>query len=445
MKCVKHENIRGLEASNRAEWLLFRKNFIGGSDVAKIFDLSPWECSLEYFNKCCGISNKINLESNTAAKTGGKIYEPFVQLQFIAYCKNYMGIDINVVDNEEDFYNMDNVIYNDPRYYCHSDYPFMGAEVDALVRLDGKTYVLEYKTTGNESMKQQHTIKNYKNGIPPQYYVTQCRHYTAVMDTDGAILCCCWGFKSDSNSMAVIFIGRDLDYEKAMIEGEEKFWTAVQDLDDWSPDLCNGALLKKYYTNFYGEVKEYEAPAEIPCEYYEKFMEYSNRKKTIAELSASIAELKNLNDIFEAEIIDIAKDNNKAVCKDADGEHPIWVDLKTPTDKSNSGGRVTKIANHILETRTGFNYNLFETEHPDLFKKFTVEVLDCATLKEENPALFRKFLIPPTAKPNGDANEVKISTTSPTTEVEQKTKEKPKRGKKKKADADSSTSTEANS
>ena len=179
---------------DRKDWLMLRKNGIGGSDAGAVCGLNPYVSPLEvYFSKTCeGVDE--GAPDNEAMREGRDL-EDYVARRFM----EASGLKVRRA----------NVMY------ASREHPFMIADVDRLVtgRENGITG-LECKTASPYSEEK------WKDGKIPAYYIMQCYHYMAVLD-------------AQSWYIAVMVYGREFKYIKLerdeeiiqqLIMIEENFW-----------------------------------------------------------------------------------------------------------------------------------------------------------------------------------------------------------------------------
>ena len=131
----------------RTQFLLDRRQGIGGSDVAAIMGISPWKTPLDVYNdKVCTF---VEDEPNEDMKRGFKA-EKYVLEDYV----DHTGSTIQT--------NLETII--------HPDYPFMRANVDA--RLVDENVIVEAKST-------KAPISTWDSGIP-KYYKTQVAYYAMI-------------------------------------------------------------------------------------------------------------------------------------------------------------------------------------------------------------------------------------------------------------------------
>jgi len=135
----------------RAEWLKYRTMGIGGSDVSAIAGINPYRSVFQLWLEKTGQVEPT--ESGSECAHFGTILEPIVKQEFT----ERTGIEIT-----------------EPKYlYQHKDYPFMLANLDGVVTVDGEDCIFEAKTAS--AYKQD----EWDGHIPPEYML-QIQHYMAV-------------------------------------------------------------------------------------------------------------------------------------------------------------------------------------------------------------------------------------------------------------------------
>lgn len=179
---------------DRKGWLESRRQGIGGSDVAALFDVHPWMSKYTLYMDKMGLLPE---KDSTAAMLVGHELEPLTRRLY-----------------QED---TDRQVHNAQERFKHHEHSFMLATTDGtVIRPDRQDEgVFEGKTTNPFS------AKDWAEG-PPLHYVLQCHHY---MVTSGRK----WA------SVAVLVLGEkdplrwcdielDQEFAEMMIDAEQKFW-----------------------------------------------------------------------------------------------------------------------------------------------------------------------------------------------------------------------------
>lgn len=179
---------------DRKDWLMLRKNGIGGSDAGAVCGLNPYVSPLEvYFSKTCeGIDEGV---PDNEAMREGRDLEDYVARRFM----EASGLKVRRAN----------------MMYASREHPFMIADVDRLVtgRENGITG-LECKTAS------PYSAEKWKDGKIPAHYIMQCYHYMAVLDAQSwyiAVMVCGREFK-------YIKLERDEEIIQQLIRIEEHFW-----------------------------------------------------------------------------------------------------------------------------------------------------------------------------------------------------------------------------
>ena len=361
------------------------KTAIGGSDVAKILNVSPWETNIEFWYKKTSKPVALSRPMNQAALEGGHLFEPFVGQRF--YQK--MVKDGYRIEMIPDFtmYRSGEILLDDdglPVVDMETGtnvlrYPFALADLDERGRIyiDGKwhPFIAEYKTT---SAMKFDNIQHWKDGIVPIYYEYQCRWYMAVTNIDICFICCCWGFREDE--CAIIRIDRDLEIEEEMLEEVKSFVACVE--SETEPDIssCKADLFNNFYLRLYGERDSYKYVELDPDQYAGIFMKAKKLDEKIQAAEKTTAELKAQREEIYKELFTVYGDCAVGKCKIGD-------EICTLTLKPSM-------------TRGGLDIEKMIAENPALFNKYANSV-NSTLLKKENPEEYKKYYIPPKMKPEG--------------------------------------------
>ena len=206
---VVQKDAQGEPLLDEKTWLKYRRLGIGGSDTSSILGISPWRSRKELWDDKVGNEPYVKKNFNAISKDIGHMAEPYIRYQIVPYLLRRMGIKNFKVDE-------------DSRMFRHGnpEYSFALADVDGILSIDGKLGGLELKTT---SYRNKDTIEEWKNGIVPPYYMTQVRHYMAVMDLDFFYICCVWGL-NPLDEAVIIKIDRDMTLEAELMDAEKDFW-----------------------------------------------------------------------------------------------------------------------------------------------------------------------------------------------------------------------------
>lgn len=140
---------------NTKEWLDFRKDKIGASDLPIILGISPYCTSYELWRKKLGFSQE---EPETQAMKRGKELESYVR----------------------DMVNVSTDYHFEPEILAHPDIPWAIASLDGISK--NKRVVLEIKCTS----KKNHEL--IKSGSSPDLFYPQIQWQLFVSGCDSALL-----------------------------------------------------------------------------------------------------------------------------------------------------------------------------------------------------------------------------------------------------------------
>ena len=183
----KGKNVKEL---THEEWLLERREGIGGSDVAAIMGVSPWKSAATVYLDKIG---ELPLEDNDSERMRiGRDLEEYVAQRFAEATgkkvrrNNYM--------------------------LHHDDYHFIFADIDREVV--GENAILECKTTSSYGKSQ------WENEAPLHYQL-QCQHYMLVTGAEICYIACLIG----NEAFVYHVIERDAEAMSALLSIEKDFWT----------------------------------------------------------------------------------------------------------------------------------------------------------------------------------------------------------------------------
>lgn len=186
---------------------LDRATYLGGSDVAAILGVSPWTTPFMLFQKKTGAY----VEELTPAKRRilerGARWEPIV-LEMLVDELTDRGHDVEVVATGQR--------YQDP------EFPFLAAEIDAELIVDGEPVNGEMKTAGYFAAG---AWGEYDSNEVPIYYLAQVMHGLMIQPRRRAVVAAVTGF--DERPM-VRWVERDDETISAIRAREIEFWLRIQ-------------------------------------------------------------------------------------------------------------------------------------------------------------------------------------------------------------------------
>jgi putative phage-type endonuclease len=172
--------------TNYEQFLLDRKQGLGGSDIAAILGISPWKTPLDvYLDKTTEWCD----EEDSEALARGKRAESYVLDTYEADTGNSLIRNHDTIHDKE--------------------YPFLFANIDA--KLDKTNIIVEAKTTSD-------FVNNWSD--IPEYYKTQVAHYAYITNADRVdipVSFSSWQYKCFTYE-------RDIEFEKQIRTKAMWFW-----------------------------------------------------------------------------------------------------------------------------------------------------------------------------------------------------------------------------
>ncbi len=228
------------EGLSKEEWLRYRKQGIGGSDVAAILGISKWNSAIQLWLDKTNQTNDL-VEENEAMQWG-TIMEPIIRNHF-AKVTGKKVVEIHAM-------------------LQHPEYPYMLADLDGItVDDDGQPAILEIKTASEFKRSE------WDEGVP-LYYQTQVQHYLCVTGIQKAYVAVLIG----GNSFRVFEVNADRDVIAMLIEIEKDFWNKVMNMIRPEIDGSDAAknLLDSIYT---GGVSDSIVLPDDGIEYVDAYLE----------------------------------------------------------------------------------------------------------------------------------------------------------------------------
>ena len=178
------------------EWLEYRKQGIGGSDVSVVCGMNRYKSSIELWMEK---TDQIPYQEAGEAAYWGTQLEKLVRLEFTKRTK----IEVKQVK----------------QLLKSRKYPFMLANLDGICEHpDYGTCIFEAKTASAYRMGE------WEDSIPDEYQL-QIQHYMAVTGFQGAYIAVLIG----GNTFRWQFVARDEELISMLIQLEKDFWRHVQE------------------------------------------------------------------------------------------------------------------------------------------------------------------------------------------------------------------------
>ena len=250
------------EGLTKEQWLRYRKQGIGGSDVASLLGISKWKSEIELWLDKTNQTNEPPVENE--AMTWGTIMEPIIRNHF-AEVTGKTVVELKAM-------------------LQHPEHPFMLADVDGVTVDDaGNPAILEIKTASEFKRSE------WEEDVPA-YYQTQIQHYLCVTGIKKAYCAVLIG----GNSFKIYEIDADDEIQAMLIAVEKNFWNKVQNMI--RPEMDGSDAAKNLLDSLYrGGVSEEIVMPEEAIEYVDAYIEAcveeDNAKAKKQEASNHIKEI----------------------------------------------------------------------------------------------------------------------------------------------------------
>lgn len=238
------------------QWLEYRKQGIGGSDVAAVCGLSRWKSPMGIWMEKTG---QVESEPAGEAAYWGTMMEPIVRQEFITRT----GLQVNQVK----------------AILQHKRFPFMLANLDGvLIDPERGEGVFEAKTAGTYSAAE------WEKGIPDAYAL-QVQHYMEVTGLNFVYVAVLIG----GNNFQWRLIERDEGVIDLLVSIESRFWRLVE--QKIPPDIdgskASVELLNRLYPN--GAKSSIELPSDALAliVQYEEAQQEEKRLSEVKDLAAN--------------------------------------------------------------------------------------------------------------------------------------------------------------
>lgn len=184
-----------------------RSTYLGGADVAAVLGLSPWMSPFMLYQKKIGAF----VEEITPAKQKifdrGHRWEPIVVEMLVDELRD-RGHDVEIIAR--------NQRYQDP------EFPFLAAEIDLELRVDGEEVNGEAKTVNPFAVK---AWGDEDSDEIPIYYAAQVMHGLMIKPRRRTVIAALTGF---DDKPRVHWIERDEETIAGIRSREVEFWQRVQ-------------------------------------------------------------------------------------------------------------------------------------------------------------------------------------------------------------------------
>lgn len=287
---------------SHSDWLRYRTMGIGGSDVSVIAGINPYRSVYQlWLEKTKQIKPE---QSDSEYVHFGTILEPVIRKEFTERTGLKVRQKNMLLQSEE--------------------YPFMLANLDGVINVDGEMCIFEAKTAS------AYKADDWQNGIPPEYML-QIQHYMAVTGAKKTYIAALIG----GNHFIYKMVERDDAIIQKIVAMEKYFWE-VNVLGGVEPVIDGSSATTEYlngkYNNTNGNTVNLPENIISDCEEYNR-------------LSHQIDELNNERDAVCNRIKSVLKNNEIGLV----GKYKIsW--------------------KKIISSR--FDKTRFKTDNPELYDRY---------------------------------------------------------------------------
>lgn len=314
--------VEDITALTYEEWKRHRTQGIGGSDAAAVCGISPWTTARDLYEE--KVYKKITEENdeNWVAKEIGRLLEELV-VQIYMKRENTNPYAVR-------------------KMFRHPLYPFMIADCDYFVMIDGKIFIIECKTSFS------YQINGWEDGNIPPHYTLQGRHYMSVANVDGVIFLCLHG--NNENSLIIRRLERDLVQEEALIKQEAYFWEKNV-LSKKPPKYTEKAdLVLKSIQRRYG-IQEGKKII-LPASYEANISEYLKLRKQKSALSLQLKQIEEQMKLAYAPIQEAMEGAETAILETGGSRYQV--------------GYTRKVSTSIYKD----SLEVLQMMHPDIYKEY---------------------------------------------------------------------------
>lgn len=241
----------------REEWLKYRTQGIGGSDVSIIAGINPFKSVHQLWLEKTGQMEPEQTESEYAYF--GTLLEPIVRKEFT----ERTGIKVR----------QKHMLLQSEKY------PFMFADLDGVIHEDGEIAIFEAKTAS------QYKMDVWEKGVPAEY-VLQIQHYMAVTGAKKTYIAALVG----GNHFIYHEVERDEVLIAKIITMEKYFWETyviggVEPVADGSEATTN--YFNSRFSESNGKMVELPEEALAVCEEYERVSRQLKELETAKNAAAN--------------------------------------------------------------------------------------------------------------------------------------------------------------
>lgn len=297
------------ENLTREQWLDYRRQGIGGSDVAAIMGFSPFCTKRDLYYDKIGEKPAVDEEeSNWVAKEVGHRLEDLVAEIF----SKKTGLKVFPIR----------------KMFRHPFYPFMLADVDFFIEFpDGTLGILECKTTNYNCQDK------WANDTVPVNYEYQGRHYMSVMNIQKMYFACLYG--NNENEFIIRYMERDLDLEADLIAEEEYFWKENVEKKEEPPYFEKPDLVLESIRKHFGPADKDAEQVKLQRKHLSGIRSYLELKEQKSKLDSESKKLEERMKESYLEIVEELGISCSGILKDGNKEYVVTYNpsYRTSIDK----------------------------------------------------------------------------------------------------------------
>ncbi len=240
------------------EWLQYRRNGIGGSDIAAICGLSKWRTPIHVYLEKLGEAPEEN--KSEAAEWGTRL-EPLIADKFASEHHEWAITEKKVI-------------------YCHPEHRWALGNLDRMIICPNRGRgILEIKTA-SEYLRHE-----WDNGNIPDYYYVQLQWYLFVTGLE-------WGYFATligGNKYREYEVMRDEEIIEQLFRLASDFWhhhVLVRKIPPVDGSDASTALLNRLFP-------EARISTALPLEGLEQIEEYIDKKNQVKQLEEQLSEIEN--------------------------------------------------------------------------------------------------------------------------------------------------------
>lgn len=301
------------------DWLAFRYNGVGGSEIGTILGLNQYESNVKLFYKKLGEVEDIPDNIHMYA---GRILEPVIADEYWRYYDPEDPDKTNFLKNAAEG-KIIRKCHKVNAYIINPKFPHAFASIDRLINKNGTDSegILECKSINSYS------AKSWVEGIPPQY-LAQLQHYLMVTELPYGEL----ALLKDGKIFDVFPFERNEEFINYIREATDEFWDLVtrarilkqngEPYEQLEPSPNN----QEAYTDFLKERYKAEDKAIAPNAYYFELAEKIKLKD--AELKALDEEIEGWKNeikgyMKECDVMDFGPKTGKITWKEQKGKESV--------------------------------------------------------------------------------------------------------------------------